>query len=609
MCGIAGYAGTREIPEERIAACLDAIAHRGPDARGHRRFRTPDGRVVDLLHRRLSIIDLDRRADQPLTRGPVTVAYNGEVYDYLERRAELEAGGAAFTTASDTEVLVEALLAWGDDALDRMEGMWAFAAYDARTGALTLCRDRFGEKPLYVHRAPDGVYFGSEPKAVFALLGRRLPPDLGQVRRFVVNGYKALHKGTATFYEGLAQVPAGTRLVIDAAGATAHRYWAPVFAPDDAMTYEDAVARTRDHLVRAVELRLRADVPLAFCMSGGVDSVSLISVATRLLGHDVHGFTIVNGDARYDEEAMVDAAAADLGVRSTKVALSTDGFLPRLRALVRAHDAPVSTITYYAQWLLMEAIGGAGYRVSVSGTAADELFSGYYDHHLAYLREMRGDVPAAAAARAAWERHVKPVVRNPFLSDPDLFVRDPGFRDHIFLNADEFAGMLTTPFSEPFAEERYCDDLLRNRMLNELMHEAVPVILAEDDLNAMSFSIENRSPYLDRALAEHCLSIPTRHLVRDGRAKAVLRDAVAGVAPEAVVQNRRKIGFNAPIEDLLDTSDAAVRDELLEDSPLFDVVRRDRLAEMLDRRDLPNSESKLLFNVLGVKLFLEECAA
>ena len=161
------------------------------------------------------------------------------------------------------------------------------------------------------------------------------------------------------------------------------------------MSFEEAVAGARERLIRAVELRLRADVPLAFCMSGGVDSLALISIARNVFDYDVHGFTIVNSDARYEEQDMVEHAVERLGVRHTSIALDTEGFLPRLRELVRHHDAPVYTITYYVQWLLMQAIHEHGYRVSVSGTAADELYSGYYDHHLAYLREVHDNLRVA----------------------------------------------------------------------------------------------------------------------------------------------------------------------------------------------------------------------
>jgi asparagine synthase (glutamine-hydrolysing) len=612
MCGIAGYAGPRPLDPERVQLALARLRHRGPDHAAHRAFTTPDGRHVSLLHTRLSIIDLDARSHQPLRTGTRWLAYNGELYNYLELRERLARRGAAFQTDSDTEVLAQALAVLGWEALDSCEGMWAFAVYDEADGTLSLCRDRFGEKPLYVHRDGEGaLWFASEPKALFALLGRTLPPNLRHIRRFLINGYKSLYKTGETFFEGLTELAPGTVLHLGAPGSEHARcYWSPPDpAPAADMDFGEAVAGTRERLIRAVELRLRADVPLAFCMSGGVDSVSLISVARRVLGEDVHGFTIVNSDARYEEQGLVDLAVSELDVRHTAVALDTADFLPRLRALVREHDAPVATISYFVQWLLMEAIHAGGYRVSVSGTAADELFSGYYDHHLAYLREVRTDPALHASARAAWEEHVRPLVRNPHLRDGDLFVRDPAFRDHVYFDAPEFASWLHNGFAgapEAFSERFFTGDLLRNRMLNELFAEAVPVILHEDDLNAMSFSIENRSPFLDRELFEFALTIPTAHLVRDGRAKAVLREAMRGIAPDPVLDSRRKVGFNAPLLDLLDPSDPAVRAELLADSPIWEVVNRDRVAALLDGHELPNSRSKFLFSVLGSKLFLEE---
>ena len=197
-------------------------------------------------------------------------------------------------------------------------------------------------------------------------------------------------------------------------------------------------------------------------------------------------------------------------------------------------------------------------------------------------------------------------MRNPYLQDPDYLLKRPYSRNHIYLDAEYFAGYLTTPFAEPFNESFLAEPLLRNRMANELRAESVPVILHEDDLNAMYFSIENRSPFLDTALFDWCQAIPTRHLIRGGRAKAVLRDSVRGLVPDAILDNPRKVGFNAPILDYLDVTDPAVRAELLVDSPVFEVLRKDRIAEMLDKACLPNSQSKFLFNFVNAKIFLEE---
>ena len=605
MCGIAGYVGSKQLPEDRIAQTLELMRRRGPDHRAHRHFVTPTGRHVDLLFSRLAILDLDPRSNQPMEADGACIVFNGEIYNYVELRAELARAGLPFHTTSDTEVLLRALRQLGPrTALDRAEGMWAFASYDERSGALVLSRDRFGEKPLYLVQDGDGITFGSEVKFVSALRGERLPIDLDHVKRYLVNGYKALYKQPKHFYRGLEELPAGSLMTIAPDGQrTVERYWTPTFVADETMTRDDAVAGVRSRLIRSVELRLRADVPIAFCMSGGVDSNSLISIAKKQLGYNVHGFTIASEDERYEESTLVEATVAALDLKHTSIPTDTTGFLDRLRTLVRYHDAPVYTITYYAHWLLMESIAKHGYRIAVSGTAADELFSGYYDHFLAYLAETQDP-----AARAAWTEHVRPVVRNPFLSNPDLFANDPTFRDHIYLDADGFAQYLHEPWSEPFAEIAYSPSVLRNRMANELFHEAVPVILHEDDLNAMYYSIENRSPFLDRALFEWSSKIPTRHLMRDGYAKAVLRDAMRGIAPDPILDNRRKVGFNAPIFDFLNPADPTTRDALLAPSPIWELVRKDKISDLIDKAFLPNSQSKFLFYFLCSKLFLEENA-
>ncbi|HEY4181732.1 MAG TPA: asparagine synthase (glutamine-hydrolyzing) [Kofleriaceae bacterium] len=603
MCGIAGYVGTREVSAERVTQTLALMRRRGPDDAGARTFRTPTGRHVALLHSRLAILDLEERSNQPFAIDKGWIVFNGEIYNFVELRAELERQGFSFRTSSDTEVMLRALRHWGPrEALDKAEGMWAFAAYDEASGALVLSRDRFGEKPLYFVEDSHGITFGSEVKFVSALRGEKLPIDLDHVKRYLVNGYKALYKQPRHFFQGLQELPSASTMTIAADGKrTTEHYWKPRLDIDESMAREDAVTATRKALIRSVELRLRADVPIAFCMSGGVDSNSLISIAKKELGYNVHGFTIASQDARYEESDLVDKAVAALGLKHTSIPTDTKDFLPRLRELIRYHDAPVYTITYYAHWLLMQSIHEHGYRISVSGTAADELFSGYYDHYLAYLAETKDP-----AARAAWIEHVKPVVRNPFLSNPDLFANDPTFRDHIYLDAEGFSQYLHEPWSEAFAETDFGPSVLRKRMLNELFHEAVPVILHEDDLNAMYYSIENRSPFLDRALFELTMKIPTRHLMRDGYAKAILRDSMRGIAPDAILDNRQKVGFNAPIFDFLNPSDPATREALLAPSPIWDLVRKDKISDLIDKAFLPNSQSKFLFYFLCSKMFLEE---
>ena len=612
MCGIAGYLGPAPLASTLLDACQRLMRRRGPDATGRTELQTPDGRFLVLLHSRLAILDRDPRANQPFASGNGLLVFNGEVYNYLELRSELARHDWTPISSGDTELLARLLAERGPTALSECEGMWGLAWYDRGTGTLTLARDRFGEKPLYLLRRPDGaIFFGSEAKFIFALSGAMPPVNRRQLRRYLVNGYKSLYKTRETFFEGLEELPAGYLAQCPPGGAYLEwPYWIPRFGPEAPdLTEAEAIAGARERLIRAMELRLRSDVPLAFCLSGGIDSNALIAIAKRVLGYEVHGFTILNTDVRYEEQDMVETSVRELGLRHTPIPIDTTHFLERLRELVAYHDAPVYTITYYAQWRLMAAIAEAGYRVSVSGTGADELFSGYFDHHNAYLAAMAAQDPHRhAQALTEWQAQVAPIVRNPFLRDPDYFILHPHARDHIYLDAVDFAGFLVQPFHEPFAEMSLAKPLLRNRMANELCAESVPVILHEDDLNAMYFSIENRSPFLDTALFDWCATIPTRHLIRAGRAKAVLREAVRGLVPNAILDNPRKVGFNAPILDYLDARSSSVREELLADSPVFEVVRRERIADLLERTTLPNSQSKFLFNFVNAKLFLEEYA-
>jgi asparagine synthase (glutamine-hydrolysing) len=313
----------------------------------------------------------------------------------------------------------------------------------------------------------------------------------------------------------------------------------------------------------------------------------------------------MNSDSRYEEGDNVEHAVKAYGIRHTPISVRTEGFLGNLRKMVVHHDAPVYTISYYAHWLLMEAISARHYRISISGTGSDEMFTGYYDHHLQYLHDVRPDTALHATSAQAWSRHIQPIARNPFLKDAEAFIKNPGLRDHLYLDKELFLSFLKPSWNEPFEEERYTNELLRNRMLNEMFHESVPPILHEDDINAMAFSLENRSPFLDRDLFEFCFRIPTRHLIRDAYTKVLLRDAMRGIVPDQILDARRKVGFNVPIFSYLDIHDSLVHNCLLEDSPVFDLIRREKVAAMLDRDDLPNSESLFLFYFICTKFFLE----
>jgi len=607
MCGIAGYWGTRPPSDTAVHRTLEAMKRRGPD--GQRAFHADasGGRTVSLLHARLSIIDLDHRADQPFTIGSATIVFNGEIYNYVELREHLVGRGIEMRTTSDTEVLLHYYRLYGEDCVTHFEGMWAFAIWDADRRTVFLSRDRFGEKPLYLRRTADGIYFGSEVKFLAALGETRLSPNLRHLERYLAHGYKALYKGHETFYEGVEELRYAQSLTIgpEAVGEP-RRYWIPRARIDDSMTLEQAVEGTRERLLESVRIRLRSDVPLAFCLSGGVDSASLVSIAAKQFGCRLETFSIIDEDERYNEADNILATVRDVGCAHRLMPIPQQDAIARLTDLVAYHDAPVATITYYIHSLLSEAMHQSGYRVAFSGTSADELFTGYYDHFLLHLDAVRGE-PDYEMSLSAWQQYTATYVRNPVLRNPDLYRESPHFRDHVFDGKAEMEEYLVEPFEEPFTEECFTPDLLRNRMLNELFHEATPVILHEDDLNSMRYSIENRSPYLDSRLFEFAYSIPARHLIRDGHAKFVLRQAVAGILNEQVRLDRRKKGFNASINSMVDVQSARVRDFLLDPSArVFELVRRDRMTALLDLFPVPNHLSKFLFSFINARIFLEQ---
>ena len=603
MCGIAGYFGNVPVDNERLQRCLSLMNNRGPDHQNHVEFRSGNISGV-LLHSRLAIIDLDARSNQPFSLMGCSLVFNGEIYNYLEVRQDLALQGVRFETDSDTEVLLRAYLRYGEACVERFEGMWAFAIFDSRSGKLFLSRDRFAEKPLYYMCDSAGFYFASEVKFLQALNDMPLEVNTDHILRYLVNGYKSLYKTRDTFFSGLNELPSATNLFVSVDLSPREvRYWNPQIC-EKPMSYGEAVEGVRAHLVESMRLRLRSDVPIAFCLSGGIDSSALASIAVKELGHDVAAYSILDRDERYNELENIRATVADLNCEHEIIEVPKGNFLKRFSELVRYHDAPIYTASYYVHAYLSEAISRAGCRVSISGTGADELVTGYYDHFNLFLHEIQ-DHPCYANERRSWETHVRPIVRNPHLRNPELYDEDRDFRTHIYLNNDAFADFLNVAFEEEFVEERYCESMLRNRMLNELFHESVPVILHEDDLNSMFYSVENRSPYLDSRLFEFTYSIPAEHLVRDGYAKAPLRDAVRGTLNDQVRCDRRKVGFNAAINSIVELRDPTVRDELMSENKIFDIVDRDKISRLLQKEDIPNSYAKFIFSFISTRCFLE----
>ncbi|MDZ4752396.1 MAG: asparagine synthase (glutamine-hydrolyzing) [Flavobacteriales bacterium] len=606
MCGIAGYIGKNRPGESQIRGALSKMANRGPDAANYELVEQGNLQMA-FLHSRLSIIDLDERSNQPFLRRGCTLVFNGEIYNYVELRRQLLADGMQLTTDGDTEVLMEYYLKYGEDCVKYFEGMWSFVLHDSTRNAVFLSRDRFAEKPLYYFQSSHGFYFGSEVKFIEALMGTRLPVNENHLMRYMINGHKSLYKTKEHFFTGLRELDFAERAWIsEDLTITKSKFWTPRFAPKHAITEGEAIEGIRHHLTESLKLRLRSDVPLSFCLSGGVDSASLVSIASKVFNAQVNTFSIIDSDHRYDEYENIKATIEDTGCQSTRIVLEPgDHHISRLEKLVDYHDAPIATISYFIHSMLSESIASKGYKISISGTAADEMFTGYYDHFIMHLYEIKGD-PEFGAYKNDWENEVLKFVRHPDFKKWDYFFDNPAKRDHVYLNNHEFRGMLKKDFNEPFTETNYSDSLLRNRMMNEMFHEVVRVILHEDDLNSMFYSIENRSPFLDTSLFEFAYSIPTKHLIRNGYNKYLLRESMKGILNDKVRLSREKKGFNASINSIFDFKNPAHRDYFLSDSPIFDWFEKDKIAALISQKQFSNSFKKFLFDFVCTKIFLEQ---
>jgi asparagine synthase (glutamine-hydrolysing) len=541
----------------------------------------------------------------PFSRDGWTIVFNGEIYNHESLREQLMLEGLEFHTTSDTEVLLAGLARHGTSFLDRAEGMWAFAAVNTSSHELFLSRDRFGEKPLFVYECSHGQFFASEPKTLSALAEREFKVNDRQILRYLVNGYRSLFKCDETWFEELRAFPSATVRTLSPLGKPKDtQFWKLTGAQRD-LSEQEAIEHLRYLLPKAIGCRLRADVPIACCLSGGVDSASIASLAVKALGSTIHAFSIIDSNPLYDERSHIQAVVNDLGCRATFIEVPQASFIERLEDLISYHDGPLATSSYYIHSFLSEAISNAGYRVSLSGTGADEMFSGYYDHYLMHIAELYG-TEDFLSARDAWCTHVQPVVRNPLLQDWDRFIQEPDFRGHLYIRNPVLVSGLRKEFSETFREHDFGRTTLRNRMLNEMFFEVVPPILHEDDLNSMRWSVENRSPFLDRTLFEFCTSLPSRHLIVDGFQKSLLRKAMEGILTNSVRLNRKKVGFNASMTTLLDRQAADVRNYLMTANPLFDYVTTEVLTSLLDKPDLSNQESQLLFSLINVSVFLKK---
>ena len=557
MCGLAGIVGPGPVRDLRVdvGAMLRPLRHRGPDGEGFLE-RSIDGSFIVLGHRRLAIIDLSAAAAQPMTSadGSLHLILNGEIYNYLELRAELERVGRRFRTRSDTEVLLEAWATWGLGALDRVVGMFAFALLDESRRTVTLARDQFAMKPLYYSTGGGRLAFASEIPPLLGLSGVSRAGDPGPIADFLARGVNN-HAGR-TLFADVQELPGAHVAVIALDAPTVvepHCYWQPPDRLVHDLPFAAAAHRVGELLEESVRLHLRSDVPVGILLSGGQDSSAVLALTRRIQGADaeLHTFSYRGGGGAFDEGPFIDAARDASGAVGHEVILFSEAWATDLPALVASQGEPFGSPVIYAQRRLFQEAAAQGMRVVLDGQGSDEFLAGYDKFRAARLssllrpgrltefgQAMRGfaggGTPAGSLARGAAR------LRWPALQRLRAGVSSP-LLDAAWLERSGAA------LSDPWQPTG--PDILRNMLGAELSAPSLPWLMRYADRNAMSFSIENRLPFLNPRLVEFVLGLPEEHFITsDGLGKALLREAMRGLVPDLILRRRARVGFDVPLE-------------------------------------------------------------
>jgi asparagine synthase (glutamine-hydrolysing) len=587
MCGIAGICSFNEnVPPKVIKRMTDTLRHRGKDDEGFLAVNWESNETYSLTgsenkvegkriedfnkpvhlflgHRRLSIIDLSSAGHQPMSNedGSLWIIYNGEVYNYLEIRKGLESLGHRFRSQTDTEVILHAYEEWGVDCLAHFNGMWSFAILDLRTRRMFCSRDRAGIKPFYYIHNRKHFCFASEIKALLSLDDFSIEPNEQILADYLFSGL--LDHTEETFFNNIYQLRAGEYLLLEENRVTVHPYWDIEEREIRFVREEDYEERFFELLQDSIRLRLRSDVPIGTCLSGGLDSSTIVCMANRLMfdgqsispalvGKRQKTFTSCFENPAYDERKFIEKVIGQTGAERNYVFPGAEHLFNDLDRLIWHQDEPFGSTSIYAQWNVMKAAKERGVTVLLDGQGADELLAGYIPSFYVLFRDL--------LKRAHLVRLIKAIKgfkngQGRLPSPTRMFVALlPSWSKqalwHILKEGVEW--------SENSFRERYLRILPRpdkfRDSLNDYLYQmfrftSLPGLLHYEDRNSMAFSVEARLPFLDYRLVEYLFSLPSEQKIKEGVTKVILRKALKGVLPEEIRDRHDKMGFVTP-EDI-----------------------------------------------------------
>lgn len=563
MCGI-WFSIALSPPREVI----DIVAHRGPDGSGWHQMSSPAGQVT-MAHRRLSIIDVGPSGHQPMCyRERWWITYNGEIYNYIELREELASAGWEFKTSSDTEVILAAYAKWGDVCLDRFVGMFAFVIYDSKTHSVFAARDRFGIKPLYFRYEGGTLAFASEIKQLLALPGCVRTVNNTQVYDFLTASMS--DHATDTMFSGIDQLRGGESVHVDCAGSrlnapNVRRWYSLPKSGSIDISFDNAAVKFLELLSDSVRIHLRSDVRVGSCLSGGLDSSSLVCLAERMLRGtgDASAFTTINArfsEKEVDESRFADSVTRQTGLPAAQVFPNPEDLIARAERLTWHQDEPFGSTSIFAQYCVFEEARRLGIKVMLDGQGADEQLAGYHWMFPQYYRQLLYGGRFAELAKTLRGRrriHGVSLASNLKSLGQGALPQSLAMALSAYRRQSGRFGWLSGEFREPFAKRSpFFSALERDGMQNvgdlgelcvaQVQSTNLPTLLHYEDRCSMAHGIEARVPFLDHRLVEFSIGLGGQHKMKGAETKSVLRAAMDGILPRDVQTRQDKLGFSTP---------------------------------------------------------------
>ncbi len=556
MCGIAAlFSDYPDVElQEKIRLSLDLVAHRGPDGSGIV-SGTVDGIVGNrpatwsLGHVRLAILDLTDAGAQPMKSrdGLLWITYNGEVYNFVELAAELKSLGYQFETRSDTEVLLAAYREWGAEAVNRFRGMFALLIVDLTRSVVFAARDRLGIKPLYFWAGKEQTHVVSEPKQLLSVGEFQPRLQAQQCVDYLTEGLLG-HEPSLTMFDQVHALPAGHCLTWSLGErpklANATSYWQPSRS-EVAVSWQDAVQQIEDVFCDSVRLRLRSDVPVGTCLSGGIDSSSIVTVAFRDFSTAMRTFSVCNDDPRINEQPYIDAVNRECQAEPVKFFLTDDDAEKNLDQFIYHQDEPTFSLSQYGEFCVMRLAREHGVPVLLNGQGGDEALCGYRKFAFFYLKQLLSEHRYAAATShllgllAFGDRQLLQIWQGTRYAPSWLKRRYDVMTD--VLKPDWYRLSRSAWRSQM---KGVVD--LHEHQWEDLRRWSLPILLRYQDRNSMAHSVEARVPMVDHEFIELALTFPTKFFFTKGMTKRVLVDAMGDRLPEMLRRRKTKLGFDTP---------------------------------------------------------------